>query len=302
MYKPTRINITLIAIAILCPLIFYPSLALFFIPEGCSFRWMRTFSHFMAPFCSSGIGITGIVATLILLVTNRKKLRIPGWFGILLLLLVNIYHFFPIYRYLVIEDHFSNKPHLLVYQGQIVGEKTIYHRMTEKDWNEIAIVQEPFCICFYLSEIKDGDITQLAENRYIQEIEIRDCPDITDKIVCSLAAIPRLKSVSLCGILKLNEPDFSDFTNLKRLSRLELTNCEHFSEGSLGSVPHLPRLKFITLRDCPSVTPETIKRFNDKNPQCQIIQRSVLSPGRQPENPDSSPNGLDNTNNDERHD
>ncbi len=99
MNKQKRLNRILISIALLCPLLYYVGCVMYFLPKD-------TYSALIT-YASSYIGVllimiaapVGCSVVLVIAFINRKKFKLLCWLGLLLLLLFNLYHIYPIHEY-----------------------------------------------------------------------------------------------------------------------------------------------------------------------------------------------------------
>lgn len=276
--KRKRLNIALIIIAVLCPFLFglgsIGSIIGAFMAEGKLVWWEHLFIILSVSVVSCA-GLVGFASALTLLLINRKRFKtVFAWFGLLLLLLVNLCLSAPS---LALVSKCSKARYLypMEFRPSIGEEENGYYKMTHNDWEFIFLLRKPMYISFFRTDVADRNIAYLSENRnisanlYIREFRFHSCPNITDGVVQSLARFPRLKKIFLGDNPQLKDFDFSALAGLKKLETIGLYKAGNLSAESLGSIAKLPRLKELKLTECPQADDEVLAKIAGlKNLRC----------------------------------
>ena len=106
MNKQKRLNRILISIAILCPLLYYVGCIMCFLPNdnhSALITYSRSYIGVLLIMYAAPVGC-GVVLTIACI--NRKKLGLLYGLGLLLLLLFNLYHIYPVHEY--VDQLFSS--------------------------------------------------------------------------------------------------------------------------------------------------------------------------------------------------
>ena len=99
MNKRKRLNRILISIAILCPLLYYVGCIMYFLPKDNNSALITYSRSYIGVLLIMYAAPVGCSVVLVIAFINRKKLKLLCWLGLLLLLLFNLYHIYPVHEY-----------------------------------------------------------------------------------------------------------------------------------------------------------------------------------------------------------
>jgi hypothetical protein len=89
--------------------------------------------------------------------------------------------------------------------------------------------------------IGDEALGYIAEMQTIQQLQIKDCPAVTDAGVARLAGLEHLWMVNL-------------------------SYCSQITDDSIRTLSAMPKVEFIQILNCPNVSPRAISEFKDARP------------------------------------
>lgn len=107
-------------------------------------------------------------------------------------------------------------------------------------------------------------VRELVECPNITTLNLSENRNVTDAGLVHLAGLPHLTRLNLSSC-SINDGGLVHLVSLPNLAWLNLAYCNRLSDACLKHIRAMPRLRFVDLQGCLSITRAGISRLNKRN-------------------------------------
>ena len=108
----------------------------------------------------------------------------------------------------------------------------------------------------------------------VTELDLSDCPDITDAGLLHLQSLPHLTHLNLSGCHHITDTGLGNLSSLVQLTHLNLSNCNDITNDGLPRLHRLTQLTHLNLSNCNGITNNGL---NNLHPLAQLTYLNLSS-------------------------